>query len=72
MSRHANAWDNASTQSVFKPLKVESIYRVRYETRAQARRDIVDWIQGYFNRRRRHTSIGFRSPVDYEATWGAA
>ena len=46
MSRKGNAWDNAAMESFFKTLKVERIYQVRYDTRAQARLDIVDWIEG--------------------------
>ncbi|WP_459906095.1 IS3 family transposase [Caballeronia sp. HLA56] len=72
MSRRANAWDNAAMESFFKTLKVERIYQVRYETRAQARLDIVDWIEGYYNRQRLHTSIDFSTPVDYEARMIAA
>ncbi len=72
MSRRANAWDNAPMESFFKTLKVERIYEVHYETRAQARLDIVDWIEGYYNRERLHTSIGFLTPVDYEAALIAA
>ncbi|WP_254596389.1 IS3 family transposase, partial [Burkholderia pseudomultivorans] len=56
----------------FKTLKVERIYQLRYETRAQARLDIVDWIEGYYNRQRLHTSIDFHTPVDYEAALIAA
>ncbi len=67
MSRRANAWDNAPMESFFKTLKVERIYQLHYETRAQARLDIVDWIEGYYNRQRLHTSIDFQTPVDYEA-----
>ncbi len=50
MSRRANARDNAPMKSFFKTLKVERIYQTRCETRAQARLDIVDWIEGYCNR----------------------
>jgi transposase InsO family protein len=49
MSRRANAWDNALMESFFKTLKAERIYQTRYETRAQARLDTVDWIEGYYN-----------------------
>jgi hypothetical protein len=59
-------------ESFFKPLKVDRIYEVRYETRAQARLDTVDWIDGYYNRERLHTSTGFLAPVDYEAALIAA
>lgn len=72
MSRRANAWDNAPMESFFKTLKVERIYQTRYETRAQARLDIVDWIEGYYNRQRLHTSIDFLTPVDYESLRMAA
>ena len=72
MSRKGNAWDNAAMQSFFKTLKVERIYQVRYETRAQARLDIVDWIEGYYNRVRMHTAIGFLAPVAKERSLLAA
>lgn len=72
MSRRANAWDNAPMQSFFKTRKVERIYQVHYGTRAEARLDIVDRIEGYYNRQRLHTSIDFCTPVDYEARMTAA
>jgi len=72
MSRRANAWDNAPMESFFKTLKVERIYQTRYDTRAQARLDIVDWIEGFYNRQRLHSSIGFLAPVDYETRRMAA
>ncbi|CAN0625678.1 transposase [Burkholderia multivorans] len=72
MSRRANAWDNAPMESFFKTLKVECIYQTRYETRAQARPDIVDWIEGYYNRQRMHTSIDCCTPVEYETLRVAA
>jgi transposase InsO family protein len=66
MSRKANAWDNAPMESFFKTLKVERLYQVRYETRSEARLDIVNWIEGFYNRQRLHSSIGYRAPVTYE------
>ncbi len=72
MSRRANCWDNAAMESFFKTLKVERIYRVRYDTRAQARLDIVDWIEGFYNRLRMHTAIGFLTPVKMERSLLAA
>lgn len=66
MSRRANCWDNAAMESFFKTLKVERVYQVHYATRAQARLDLVNWIEGFYNRRRLHSSIGYRSPVDAE------
>jgi transposase InsO family protein len=72
MSRRANAWDNAVMESFFKTLKVERIYQVRYATRAQARLDIVNWIEGFYNRQRLHSAIGYRTPVQMEAALKAA
>ena len=66
MSRRANAWDNAAMESFFKTLKVERIYQGRYETREQARLDIVDWTEGFYNRQRLHSSIGYRAPIEVE------
>jgi len=66
MSRRANCWDNAAMESFFKTLKVELIHPQRYPTRAQARLDIVSWIEGFYNRERLHSSIGYETPVDAE------
>jgi putative transposase len=67
MSRRANCWDNAPMESFFKTLKVERIYQVRYQTRAHARLDVVDWIEGFYNHRRLHSSIGYRTPVHVDS-----
>jgi putative transposase len=53
-------------ESFFKTLKVERIHQVRYDTRAQARLDIVDWIEGWYNRARLHSAKGFLAPVAWE------
>ena len=72
MSRKANCWDNSPMESFFKTLKVERIYQLRYETRAQARLDVVDWIEGFYNHRRLHSSIGYRAPAHLESSLMAA
>jgi len=72
MNLRANCWDHAAMESFFKTLKVERVHQFRYETRAAARLDIVDWIEGFYNHRRIHSSIGFRTPVDAEASLRAA
>jgi len=72
MSRRANCWDNAAMESFFKSLKVELVHTMRYDTRASARLDIVDWIEGFYNQRRLHSSIGFKTPVDAESSSMAA
>jgi putative transposase len=66
MSRRANCWDNAPMESFFKTMKVERIHQLRYGTRAQARLDIIDWIEGFYNLQRMHSSIGYRTPVSAE------
>ena len=66
MSRRANCWDNAAMESFFKTLKVERVDQLRYETRDQARLDIMNWIEGFYNRERLHSSIDYQSPIDME------
>jgi len=72
MSRRGSCWDNAAMESFFKTLKVERVYQLRYDTRADARLDIVDWIEGFYNRRRMHSSINYQTPVDAEFNLRAA
>jgi putative transposase len=72
MSRKANCWDNSVVESFFKTLKVERVYRQTYATRDHARIDVVNWIEGFYNRYRLHSSNGFQSPVDAEASLKAA
>jgi putative transposase len=72
MSRRANCWDNAVMESFFKTLKVERTHLLRYGTRALAKLDIVDWIEGFYNHRRMHSSIGYKTPVTAESSPMAA
>jgi len=66
MSRKGNCYDNAVAESFFHTLKTEHVYEYRYETRAEARQSIFDYIEIFYNRRRRHSALGYRSPVSYE------
>jgi transposase InsO family protein len=72
MSRRGNCWDNAAMESFFKTLKVERVHQLRYETRAQAKLDVIDWIEGFYNRERTHSSNGYQSPNDAESSLRAA
>jgi transposase InsO family protein len=72
MSRKGNCWDNAPMESFFKTLKVERAHQTHYETRAHARLDIVNWIEGFYNRQRLHSSIGYQTPVNAESSLKAA
>ena len=66
MSRKGNCWDNAVAESFFATIKGEMIDHEEYETRAEAIAAIDDYIDGFYNTRRRHSSIGYVSPVEFE------
>lgn len=66
MSRRGNCYDNACAESFWGRLKVELVYRTRFRTRDEARLAIVSYIEGYYNRIRRHSALGYLSPDDYE------
>lgn len=59
-------WDNAAAESFFGTLKRELANRRRWDTRADARRDLIRWIEGWFNTRRLHSSIDYNSPIEHE------
>ena len=66
MSRRGNCHDNAVAESFFQLLKREKIRRPKYLTREQARRDVFEYIELFYNPKRKHTNNGMLSPVDYE------
>ncbi len=66
MSRKGNCYDNSVAESFFHTLKTEHVYDYRYETRAEARQSIFVWIEMVYNRRRKHSALGNRSPVSFE------
>lgn len=66
MSRKANCYDNATMESFWSSLKLDLVYRRTFATRTQARRELFDYIERFYNRQRSHTALGFRSPVDFE------
>ena len=66
MSRKGNCYDNAVAESFFHTLKTEHVYDYQYETRAEARQSIFDYIEMFYNRQRRHSALGYRSPVSFE------
>jgi len=67
MSRAGNCYDNAVAESFFGTLKTELVNRTRYRTREEARSSIFEWIECWYNRRRRHSSLGYASPEAFEA-----
>ena len=66
MSRKGNCYDNATMESFWSTLKLELVYRRRFLTRAQARAQIFDYIEVFYNRARAHSALDFKSPVDFE------
>lgn len=66
MSRKGNCWDNAVAESFFKTLKTELIYHCKFTTRQEARLAIFSYIEGFYNRERRHSALGYLTPSQYE------
>lgn len=69
MSRKGNGWDNAVAESFFGSLKTERVYFTNYKTREDARRDVVDYIEMFYNSKRRHSYLGYLSPMAFEERW---
>ena len=72
MSRSGNCWDNAAMESFFSSLKTERTARKIYRTRDEAKADVFDYIERFYNVRRRHSTIGYLSPVAFEEQTGLA
>ena len=70
MSRSGNVWDNAAMESFFSSLKTERIARKVYRTRDEARADVFDYIERFYNTKRRHSTIGYLSPMEFEMKAG--
>lgn len=72
MSRSGNCWDNAAMESFFSSLKTERIGKKVYRSRAQAKADVFDYIECFYNLSRRHSTLGYLSPRDFEREAGVA
>jgi putative transposase len=70
MSRSGNVWDNAVMESFFSSLKTERVGRKTYRTRDEARADVFDYIERFYNPKRRHSTIGYLSPMEFESQVG--
>ncbi|MFK4529345.1 transposase InsO family protein [Bradyrhizobium japonicum] len=70
MSRSGNVWDDAAMESFFSSLKTEPTEGKTYRTRDEARADVFDYIERFYNTIRRHSTIGYLSPVDFERKEG--
>jgi len=69
MSRKGNCRDNAPNERFFNRLKNERVHGSRYETRAQAEAGLFEYIAVFYNRRRRHSTLDYRSPHQFLADW---
>src|SRR5271155_5396700 len=72
MSRSGNVWDNAAMESFFSSLKTERTARKTYRTRNEAKADVFDYIECFYNPKRRHSTIGYMSPMEFEMQAGLA
>ena len=72
MSRKGNCWDNACVESFFGTLKRELVYHRHYATRKDATQDIFEYIEVFYNRKRRHSTLGYDFPAEYEARTAVA
>ena len=66
MSRPGNVWDNAATESFFLSLKTERTARKTYRSRNEAKADVFDYIERFYNSKRTHSIIGYMSPMEFE------
>ena len=66
MSRRGECWDNAAMESFFSSMKTERLSRKVYRTREEARSDVFDYIERFYNPVRKHSKLDFLSPVDFE------
>ncbi len=66
MSRRANCWDNAVAESFFASLECELILRSHWQTHAQARLAVFEFIEVWYNRQRRHSSLSYMTPVEFD------
>ena len=67
MSKKGDCWDNAPVESFFASLKREECDGAAYTTREEARQHIFVYLEAFYNRKRRHSSLGYLSPTDFEA-----
>lgn len=67
--QQANCWDNSIAESFFATLKVEFVHETLLQTRAQATREIFEYIEEFYNRVRRHSCLGYVSPMEFETNY---
>ena len=68
MSRRGEVYDNAVAESFFSTLKKELVHQTKFATRTDARQAIFDYVEVFYNRQRRHSTLGYLSPATFEAS----
>lgn len=66
MSRKGNCYDNACMESFFGSLKTELVYFNKFRTRSEARQSVFEYIEIFYNRKRLHSALGYKTPISYE------
>ena len=72
ISRKGNCWDNAPTESWFNSFKNERVHGLCYETREEMKAMSFDYIEVLYNRKRQHSTLGYKSPIQFLDDWFAA
>jgi hypothetical protein len=72
MSRRGNCWDNAVAESFFATVKVELAHEASWATRGQVRGEVFEYIEQFYNGQRRHSALGYLSPLTFERRWAMA
>ncbi len=72
MSRKGNCWDNAPSESFFHTLKTEMVHHEKFKTRSDAKQAIFEYIEVFYNRRRKHSTIGYVAPMEYDEAYRKA
>ena len=72
MSRRGNCWDNAVVESFFHSLKTELVHHKKYRTREEDRASLFDYIEVFYNRKRLHSALGHKAPLEFELELGVA
>jgi putative transposase len=66
MSRKGNCWDNAVAESFYKKMKTEMVYHTIFKTRTQAKLAVFEYLEVWYNRERKHSTLGYLTPCQYE------
>ncbi len=72
MSRKGDCWDNAVAESFFASIKKEFVHDVKFETQREAKAQLFEWIEVFYNRQRRHSTLAYQTPAEYERNYAVS